>query len=89
MEHGLTEVPTVPGGAFDAPRYAGEMKFNAIFKRETAKVGSLLDQCLKVAGIALGLFLVMPVLLLLSVVAVVVARLLGVPLFAPSPFRIR
>jgi hypothetical protein len=44
---------------------------------------------LKVAGIALGLFLVMPVLLLLSVVAVVVARLLGVPLFAPSPFRIR
>jgi sorbitol-specific phosphotransferase system component IIBC len=50
------------------------------------RMGVLSEQSLKIVAVPVLLLLVLPGALILSVVALLIARGLGVPLFTPSPF---
>ncbi len=89
LEHGLAELTArVPEQAelHPAPSIAS-LTFRRIFSGVPAKGGALLEQYARLAALACVLALLLPLLLVVTVLSLVVARVLGVPLFAPTSFR--
>jgi hypothetical protein len=85
-DHELNELTAaVPSGHLESYRSSADLKFGMILRSGSLKCGTLFEQYLKIVALAILLFLVLPAMLILSVVALLIARVLGVPLFSHPP----
>jgi hypothetical protein len=82
----IYELAAPDDGGFHAPPRWASARARQIFRGIGSKSGALLLRLVKVLFLACVVALFLPALLMVGALCIVIARVLGVPLFATTPF---